>query len=125
MEPKIILVAVYHHTKTLSNLNAALESPVLLQLLSVSLAPVVRICGQQSGHDIDKLARLQKRFSMSTYHDLPYFTDAAGIMVLDRLTLQSCGGDHDLLTGTVLGSKNLHEVPLLTTDFLKTHKYIR
>lgn len=125
IQPKMMLIAVYHHTKTLENIKANPNSPILLQLLSEPLAPVVRICGQQSGNDIDKIARLEKRFTIATYHKLPYFADAAAVLLLENLTLQSFEGDHDLLIGTVTWSKNLHDVSLLTTDYLKTHKYIR
>ncbi len=125
MTPKLMLVAVYHGTKTLENLRANPQQPALLQLLSEELAPVVRICGQQSGTKIDKITRLQKRFALTFYENLPYFTAAAGIMQLTPSSLTSCGGDHELLVGAVTWSKNLHDAPILTTDFLRQHRYTR
>lgn len=125
MTPKLILVAVYHGTKTLENLRTNPQQPVLLQLLSEELAPVVRICGQQSGTKIDKIARLKKRYPLAEHEALPYFAAAAGVMQLTPTSLTSCGGDHELLVGEVTWSKNLHDVPILTTDFLKQHHYTR
>jgi flavin reductase (DIM6/NTAB) family NADH-FMN oxidoreductase RutF len=125
MTPKLMLVAVYHGTKTLENVRTNPRQPVLLQLLSEELAPVVRICGQQSGAKIDKIARLQKRYTLIAHTELPYFAAAAGVMQLTPASLTSCGGDHNLLVGEVTWSKNLNDVPVLTTDFLKLHRYTR
>jgi flavin reductase (DIM6/NTAB) family NADH-FMN oxidoreductase RutF len=125
MEPKLMMVAVYHNTKTVENINANLESPVLLQLLSEPLAPVVRVCGQQSGFTIDKVSRLKKRFLVAEHQNLPYLADAAGVMELQNLSLIDCKGDHDLLVGTVVWSKNLNDSPILTTTYLKERGYIR
>ncbi len=125
MEPKIQLVAVYEGTKTLANILADTTAPVLLQLLSEELAPVVRVCGQQSGNTIDKITRLQKRYEFLEHDGIPYFAKAAGVMQLEELTVTNCGGDHQLLTGEVTWSQNLHDVPLLTTEYLKTNKFTR
>jgi flavin reductase (DIM6/NTAB) family NADH-FMN oxidoreductase RutF len=125
MQPKQMLVAVYDGTKTLDNLRTNPQQPVLLQLLSEELAPVVRVCGQQSGTKIDKIARLQKRFNLAHYDGLPYFTAAAGVLQLSDLVLLAATGDHELLVGTVTWTKNLHDVPLLTTEYLKQHRYTR
>jgi flavin reductase (DIM6/NTAB) family NADH-FMN oxidoreductase RutF len=59
LKPKLMMVAVYKNTQTLKNI--ALGKTVVLQLLTEELAPVVRVCGRQSGKLIDKIARLQKR----------------------------------------------------------------
>ncbi|MFM2424147.1 MAG: hypothetical protein RLZZ70_538 [Candidatus Parcubacteria bacterium] len=125
MEPKVQLVAVYNGTKTLENIVADLNAPVLLQLLTEELAPVVRICGQQSGKTIDKLTSLQKRYDISYHAGIPYFTKAAGVMMLQDQILTNCGGDHQLLTGLVTWSKNLNDMPILTTDYLKDNKFTR
>lgn len=49
MTPKEMLVAVYQGTQTHANIFQNPTAPVLLQLLTEPLAPVVRVCGQQSG----------------------------------------------------------------------------
>ena len=71
MEPKMIMVAVYHNTKTHKNLSTSKR--FLLQLLSEELAPVVRVCGHLSGTKIDKISRLKKRYEIGYLDNLPFF----------------------------------------------------
>jgi flavin reductase (DIM6/NTAB) family NADH-FMN oxidoreductase RutF len=125
MEPKLMTVAVYRGTKTLANLEACPTEPVLLQLLTEHLAPAVRMCGQQSGHQIDKLARLQKRFVMAEADGLPYFAEVAGYLILIPQTVSSVAGDHVLYTFSVMKHKNVADKPILTTTTLRERKYIR
>lgn len=125
LEPKLMSVAVYRGTKTLANLEENPQQTVLLQLLSESLAPVVRVCGQQSGNSIDKIARLKKRYALSYYEQLPYLSDIAGYMVLTQPTVTEVPGDHVLYTYSVATHKNLTDYPLLTTDYLRAKKIIR
>jgi|AntRauTorckE6833_2_1112554.scaffolds.fasta_scaffold17421_3 flavin reductase (DIM6/NTAB) family NADH-FMN oxidoreductase RutF len=123
LDPKLMTIAVYKDTKTLNNIQ--LSKRCLLQLLPESLAPVVRVCGQKSGNDIDKIARLQKRFELKQHTDLYYFADAAGWLELEIADMHDVGGDHILVTGKVVKQKNLHDVQILTTDYLRTNGYIR
>jgi len=125
MKPKLMTIAVYEDTKTLANLVSNPHQLILLQLLTQELAPVVRICGQQSGHRIDKLTRLQKRFAMSVDGRLPYFCDSAGYIILSPQTISSVAGDHMLYTCVVTKHKNLTDNPILTTKTLRDQKYIR
>jgi len=123
LDPKLLLVAVYRGTKTLE--NCAVGKIVLLQLLTEELAPVVRVCGQQSGNTIDKISRLQKRYSLKQQNDLFYFTNAAGFIELEIEQLLENSGDHVLLVGKVIKGKNLTDQTILTTTYLKEQKYIR
>jgi flavin reductase (DIM6/NTAB) family NADH-FMN oxidoreductase RutF len=123
LDPKLMMVAVYKNTQTL--LNVAVGQTVLLQLLTQDLAPVVRICGQNSGKDIDKISRLKKRYALSTEGDLYYFKEAAGFMLLEVEQLLETSGDHYLMVGRVTKAKNLHDKDILTTTYLKEQKYIR
>ena len=123
MEPKLMLVAVYAGTKTLENIT--LHKHGLLQLLTEELAPAVRVCGQMSGHSIDKTARLKKRYELHEHASLPYFAQAAGYMELLFTSITKTAGDHVLALAEVKHAKNLTDRPLLTTDYLKDHKYIR
>jgi len=123
LNPKLMSIALYKETKTLKNIQQT--NRALLQLLPESLAPVVRVCGQKSGNDIDKISRLQKRFELKIHNELYYFADAAGFMELELIDLHDVTGDHFVGTFKETTHKNLHDAPLLTTDYLKEHKYIR
>jgi len=123
LDPKLMMIALYNGTKTLENITQTKRA--LLQLLPESLAPVVRVCGQNSGNDVVKISRLQKRFTVEQYNELYYLAAAAGFVELTLTDLHDVGGDHMLGTFTVGKQKNLHDVPLLTTEYLRKHKYIR
>lgn len=123
MEPKIIMVAVYHNTQTLRNLTTSKRA--LLQLLSEELAPVVRVCGHLSGAKINKIARLKKRYQIEYLNSLPYFSAAAGYLELKLDRLISFGGDHDLAICSVLSAKNISDSNLLTTDYLRAEGLLR
>lgn len=123
MDPKIIMVAVYHGTKTHGNLLK--NKRALLQLLSEELGPVTRICGHFTGAKIDKIARLKKRYPIDTIHDIPFFTACAGYLELEVTKIIPCGGDHDLALCSVVTHKNLRDVPLLTTDYLRASGLLR
>ena len=123
LEPKLMLVAVYKNTQTLQ--NCIVGQSVVLQLLTEELAPVVRICGNVSGKQINKITRLQRRYTLGQHDDLFYFSQAAGFMVLTIEQLIENSGDHVLLIGKVTQGKNLQDAHILTTSYLKEHKYIR
>ena len=123
LEPKLMLIGVYKDTQTLENINVGKR--VLLQLLTEELAPVVRVCGQQSGKKIDKIKRLSKRYDLTEKIGLFYFDKAAGYIELQVEQLTETSGDHYLLVAKVLTSKNLNEVKILTTAYLRSEGYIR
>jgi flavin reductase (DIM6/NTAB) family NADH-FMN oxidoreductase RutF len=123
MDPKLMLVAVYHGTKTHSNVVSTKQA--VLQLLSEELAPVIRVCGHFSGNQIAKIKRLQKRYDINYCSDLPYFEKCAGYLELELLKLISVGGDHDLAIFSVTQHKNLHDKTLLTTDYLRAQGLLR
>lgn len=124
MEPKMMVVAVYHHTKTLANLKN--EPRGLLQLLNESHADIVRTCGKQSGNSIAKIPRIAKKHLVQEHGGLSYLSDAAGFMELEFVEFLEVGGDHVLAVAQVINSKNLSDTErLLTTDYLKEHKIIR
>jgi flavin reductase (DIM6/NTAB) family NADH-FMN oxidoreductase RutF len=123
LDPKLMMVAVYNNTQTQKNISVG--STIVLQLLTEELAPVVRVCGQLSGEKIDKITRLQKRYQLGQYKDLYYFEKSAGFMELLVEQLVETSGDHVLMIGRVQKGKNLVDTPILTTTYLKEHKYIR
>lgn len=123
MEPKLMMVAVYHNTKTLANVVATKRA--LLQLLSEDLAAVTKVCGHLSGNSIDKISRLKKRHPLGDRDGIPYFSKCAGYLELELQKLLPVDGDHDLAIFTVLTHKNLHDTPILTTDYMRAKGLLR
>lgn len=123
MKPKLMMVAVYHGTKTYENIR--LTKKAILQLLSEELAPVTRVCGHMSGNTVDKLSRLRKRYSINNINEIPFFTKSAGYLELELQKMISTGGDHDLAIFVVINYKNLHDKPILSTDGLRAKGLLR
>lgn len=123
MQPKMMMVAVYHHTKTLENLKRTPQA--LLQLLTADHTDIIHLLGRQSGTAIDKLVRLAKKHELDSYNQLSYMKDCAGYMELQIVEWREVGGDHLLGVAEVVSSKNLREAPILTTDYLKEKGIIR
>ncbi len=123
MEPKLMMVAVYHNTKTHD--NCAVGSEVLLQLLSSDQAKQVRLLGQTTGRVKDKITLLKKRELLSQYKEWSYLTEAAGFVVGTIESLVAVGGDHDLAIVRVTTHKNLRDTPVLTTEILRAEGLIR
>jgi len=123
MQPKIMLLAVYHHTKTLQNLKH--EPRALLQLLTKDHVDIIHTCGRQSGNTVDKIAKVAKSHDIAYHQGLPYLKDCAGFMELAITDLREVGGDHLLATAEVVLSKNLVDEPILTSDYLKEKGIIR
>lgn len=123
MQPKIMLIAVYHHTKTLANIKK--QPKALLQLLTTEHVDIVHTCGRQSGNSVDKIAKIAKKHPIAYKSDLPYMKDSAGYMELVITDLQDVGGDHMLAVAEVVSSKNLSNEEILTTTYLKERGIIR
>lgn len=123
MEPKIMLISMYHHTKTLENVKQSKRA--LLQLLTTKHVDIVHTCGKQSGNAIDKIARVEKKHAVSEYKGLPYMEDAAGFMELHFTEFLEVGGDHLLGIAVVESAKNFSDNPILTTDYLKKKGILR
>lgn len=123
LQPKLMLVSLYHHTRTLANVQATERA--LLQLLTREQLSAVRTCGRQSGNDVDKLARLTGNHSIGFHHELPYFKVCAGFMELTFIDFFEVGADHLLGIARVETAKNLTDGEILTTDYLKEQGIIR
>ena len=123
MKPKVMMVAVYHGTKTRDNIAA--DQIVRLQLLAESQAPLIRLLGQQSGRKIAKLARLEKRGCLEYKDTIPYLTEAVGYLDLKVTSLLTVGLDHDLALCEVVSHYNLSDESILTTTYLKEYKFTR
>ena len=123
LSPKLIVVAVYKKTQTLTNLESG--SPALLCLLAEDQANLVRICGRMSGKVVTKFDRLSKKHRLRRLNHLPYFTDSCGVLSLKLLSLTDTPGDHYLATMRVTASKNLNDKTILTTEYLRAKRLIR
>ncbi len=123
MEPKLMMVAVYHNTKTHANVVACKRA--VLQLLSEDLVSVTKVCGHLSGNNVDKVTRLKKRFPLSDCNGIPYFTGCVGYVELELQKLLPIDGDHDLAIFNILKHKNLHDTPILTTDYMRSKSLLR
>lgn len=124
LQPKMVVVAIYHHTKTLLNLKK--HPKALLQLLTEDHADIIRTCGRQSGNAINKIERISKKHQVKIVSGLPCMVDSAGYMELEFFELSEVGGDHVVGIATVKNSKNFPtNARILTTDYLKEHKLIR
>ena len=122
MEPKRYMVAVYHGTKTLELIN---QNPrFLLQLLSEEQYPLVRLLGQQTGHKVDKISRLQKRGLIEMYNGFYHLKDALSIIELEIIN-RIAGGDHDVFICELVSYRNLNEGEPLSTSYLRHKKIIR
>jgi len=123
LQPKLMLVSLYHHTRTLANVQSTKRA--LLQLLTREQLTAVRTCGRQSGNDIDKIARLMTTHPIASYHDVSYFANCAGFMELNFVDFVAVGADHLLGVARVETAKNLTDGEILTTEYLKEQGIIR
>ena len=123
MDPKLLMVAVYKGTQTRDNVRDG--SAVLMQLLTEDQAHFVRLLGKQSGRNVDKVARLTQRGLLSYAKSLPFLIDAAGYITGTIDSIHKINGDHDLVVIRVGTTKTLSSQPVLTTEYLRQHGYIR
>ena len=122
MKPKRYLCAIYNHTKTLEFVE---KNPrFLLHLLSSTQYRLVDLLGKQSGFNIDKMARLEKRKLLANWHDYPVLSDALSLMELKVLE-HFDGGDHTCFLCDLIAYKNLCDGEPLTLDILRDKNLIR
>ncbi|MEO7311418.1 MAG: flavin reductase family protein [Chitinophagaceae bacterium] len=122
MQPKRIMVAIYHGTKTLENAEA--NPHFVLQLLAASQYNLVNQLGKQSGISIPKMQRLQKRKLLSEWNGFKVLKNALAVLELKAFT-QVEGGDHRMFLCEVVAYKNLNDGEPLTTTILHEKGIIR
>jgi flavin reductase (DIM6/NTAB) family NADH-FMN oxidoreductase RutF len=122
MQPKRIMVALYHGTQTLINVEK--DNEFVLQLLADHQFNLVNQLGKQSGKNIDKISRLTKRKLLIDWDGYPVLEDALAVMKL-TVCNQMEGGDHRLYLCDVANYKNLNEGAALTTSILGEKGIIR
>ncbi|HCL06365.1 MAG TPA: hypothetical protein DHW64_10560 [Chitinophagaceae bacterium] len=122
MHPKRFVCGIYEGTKTLEHVIGCNE--FVLQLLSEKQYRLVNLLGKKSGHQIDKIVRLEKRNLLSHWNGYPVLKDALAVMHLKAVS-SFPGGDHTGFLCDVTAYKNLNEGNPLTLDTLREHKLIR
>lgn len=122
MKPKRFVCGIYEGTKTLEHVIT--YPRFVLQLLSEDQYRLVELLGKQSGHQINKIQRLEKRKLLSTWNDFPILKDALAVMLLNSIS-SFAGGDHTGFLCDMVQYKNLNDGNPLTLDTLRSHKLIR
>ena len=80
--------------------------------------------GKKSGHQLNKIERLEKRKLLTHWNGFPILKDALAVMLLNTIS-SFPGGDHTGFLCDVVQYKNLNEGNPLTLDTLREHKLIR
>jgi flavin reductase (DIM6/NTAB) family NADH-FMN oxidoreductase RutF len=122
MQPKRMMVALYAGTQTLENVEQ--HPHFVLQLLAAHQYRLVNQLGKQSGRQVDKMARLEKRKLLDHWQGFPVLKDALALMEL-KVHSHVPGGDHHVFICDVISYKNLHEGEPLTTSILHEKGIIR
>jgi flavin reductase (DIM6/NTAB) family NADH-FMN oxidoreductase RutF len=128
MQPKYFVCAIYEGTKSL---ELALQHPeVVLQVLGQQHVNLVNILGKMSGHNINKIQRLEKRKVLTQWEGFPVIADACGWIQLRLTPLVTkskdlVAPDHRLFLGYVIKYKSVLTQPELRLNHLREKKLIR
>lgn len=122
MQPKRIMVALYHGTQTLENVEQ--DGQFVLQLLAEEQYNLVNLLGKQSGKQIDKISRLMKRKLLHEFEGYPVLQQALAAMLLKVVNTLDAG-DHVMCLCDVVSYRNQHEGIALTTQVLNQKGIIR
>ena len=122
MQPKRFICGIYRGTKTLEYIQ---EQPkFVLQLLASHQYRLTDLLGKKSGHQIDKMARLEKRKLLTNWKEYKVLKECLAVMELEVISSFD-GGDHIGYLCDVIDYKNMNEGTPLTLDILREHKLIR
>jgi flavin reductase (DIM6/NTAB) family NADH-FMN oxidoreductase RutF len=122
MLPKRMMVAIYHGTQTIENIEISGE--FVLQLLAGDQYNLVTLLGKQTGKKIDKIRRLEKRKLLTEWNGFPVLQQALAVMHLKVLNEME-GGDHRMYLCDVTSYKNMHDGEALTKRILGEKGIIR
>lgn len=122
MQPKRIMVALYHGTQTLENVEK--DGQFVLQLLGEGQYNLVNLLGKQSGKKVDKIGRLMKRNLLEEFEGYPVLQEALAVMLLKVVNVMDAG-DHVMFLCDVAAYKNKNEGTALTTAVLNQKGIIR
>ena len=122
MQPKRMMVAIYHGTKTLELVT---ENPhFILQLLSTSQYGLVKLLGQTSGHKTNKISKLKKRDKISSWKGFDVLKEALAFLELKTINTID-GGDHIMHICDVISFCNNLPGEPLTLNLLREKRLIR
>ena len=122
MKPKRFVCGIYYNTKTLENVLEGKE--FVLQLLGDTQYRLVNLLGKNSGYQIDKIARLNKRKELMEWNGFFVLKNCLAVMHLRVISNFDCG-DHQAFLCDVVAHKNLNGGNALTLDILRAHNMIR
>lgn len=122
MQPKRLICGIYEGTKTLELVRASGE--FVLQLLHEDQFRLTTLLGKTSGHDVNKIQRLQKRNLLGEWQGYAVLTDALAVMQL-RVLNEWNAGDHHAFLCDVIAYKNLRDGYALTTRMLSEKGLVR
>ena len=133
MEPKRYMVAVYHNTQTIENIQN--KNEFVLQLLAESQYGLVRNFGQKSGKIFDKqgflnrknqnrIAEKENPYAIVFWNNFEVLSNAVSLILLKPIQIIPAG-DHDMYLCDVVTFENLNDSPILTLDVLRQKKLIR
>lgn len=122
MKPKQYVVALYHPSRTLENVQ---ENPeFILQLLGENQFNLITLLGKLSGKSIDKIDRLDKRNLLCEWKGFPVLKEALAVLQLKAIGSWEAG-DHTCFLCDVLAYNNRHTGKALDLDELKARRIIR
>ena len=122
MQPKRFICGIYHGTQTLMNVKASNE--FVLQLLDEKQYRLVDLLGKNSGKEIDKISRLQKRDELAEWNGYLILKNCLAVMHM-KIVSEFEGGDHQCFLCDILSYKNINDGHPLTLDTLRKHNLIR
>lgn len=127
MHPKLFMAGIYEGTRTLELVE---KNPhFIIQLLAADQYNLVRLLGQQSGHEVNKIQRLEKRGLLAQHKGFPVLREALAWMEMKATPVIVSPGspapDHRLYLCELISYKNNREGEPLTLDVLRDKKIVR
>lgn len=121
MDPKRYVVAVYHNTRSLENLQRS--KVAVLQLLGRQHLSLVNVLGKKSGLQYDKDVYLRRRNLLERWNDKVVLHDCAATVELHKRWSKDTG-DHTMFLFDVKRFVTNHD-HVLTLDDLRSKRLIR
>ncbi len=122
MEPKRYMVAIYKNTKTLENIES--KGTFVLQLLSSEQFNLIKLLGKTSGHQINKIEKLEKRKELERWKGYLVLKNALAYIELKTM-MSYDAGDHIMFVCDLVSFYNNLPGDALTLDILREKKLIR